>query len=396
MATIQAISEVTGEAISLEELRSRFGPTEEEMLAGLVPADKLPAVLQAYYQHYTEHLVGLSLYPGIAELLGALRQSGWQLGLFTNKGRPSALLTVEALGLGSLLQEVQTGTDGPSKPSPEGALMLLDRLGVPPEDAWMVGDTVNDVRSGRAAGMRTAAALWGRSKAEAELAAEAPDVLATSPQALLQALNGAARQLQAPPGHHFTVERLARMESRRAELMPASVALADVRPAADWQVADLGCGIGFLTLPIAERLERGVVWAVDQSEELVGETLRRAEARGLFNVRGQVADAARTGLAAASIDAVVISQVLHDLPDPEAALLEVRRILKPSGLLYLLEWQAQASEFGPPLEIRIPAEKLLRWLSETRFTVSWFRSDPDPFYRILAVSPADRPAVAQP
>lgn len=396
MATIQAISEVTGEAISLEELRSRFGPTEEEMLAGLVPADKLAAVLQAYYQHYTEHLAGLSLYPGIAELLGALRQSGWQVGLFTNKGRLSALLTVEALGLGSLLQEVQTGTDGPSKPSPEGALMLLDRLGVPPEEAWMVGDTVNDVRSGRAAGMRTAAALWGRSKAEAELAAEAPDVLAKSPQALLQALNGAATQPQAPPGHHFTVERLTRMESRRAELMPASVALADLRPAPDWQVADLGCGIGFLTLPIAERLETGVVWAVDQSEELVGETLRRAEARGLRNVRGQVADAAQTGLAAASIDAVVISQVLHDLPDPGAALREVRRILKPAGLLYLLEWQAQASAFGPPLEIRIPAEELLRWLSETRFTVSWFRSDPSPFYRILAVSPADRPAAAQP
>lgn len=389
MATIQALDEVAGQTVSLEDLRSRFGPTEEEMLADLVSPAQLPAVLQAYYQHYTEHLAALTLYGGIFELLDHLRQSGWQLGLFTNKGRVSTLLTVEALGLGSFLHDLQTGSDGPSKPDPTGALMLLDRMGVSPAEAWMVGDTVADLRAGRAAGMRTAAALWGRSKAASELAKESPDVLAESPLALLEALENPDPASQMSTSHGFTVERLRRMEARRGELMPASVMLADLQPDAAWQVADLGCGIGFLALPLAEQLTDGLVWAIDRSPELVVETARRATAKGLANVRTRVADVAATGLASASVDAVVISQVLHDLEDARVALAEVRRILKAQGLLYILEWQAVATEFGPPLEIRIPSEQLLRWLSEARFTVNWFESGPHPFYRILAASSAD-------
>ncbi len=388
MATIQAITEVTGQTISLQDLRSRFGPTEEEMLGGLVTADQLPSVLAAYYRHYTENLSGLALYPDVTEMLERLRAAEWRLGLLTNKGRISTLLTVEALGLGGFLDDIQTGTDGPSKPDPQGAQMLLGRLGVTPQAAWMIGDTPADIAAGKAAGMHTAAALWGRSKAEAELALTSPDLLAFRPQDVTAHLGQAASGHRRGDQHHFTVERLRRMEGRRQLLLPAEIVLDDLAPQAQWQVADIGCGIGFLAIPLARAVPDGVLWAVDREPELVEETARRAKEADVLNLRPLVGDASETGLADSSLDAVVISQVLHDLDDAQAALTEAVRILKPQGSLYILEWQPVATEFGPPLEIRIPAERLIRWLSEAQCTLLWLRSEPEPFYRLLAQAPA--------
>lgn len=387
MATTQAISEVGGQTLSLEDLRSRFGPTEEEMLAGLVPKDQLAAVLAAYYQHYAENLAGLSVYPGVKEMLEGLRAGGFRLGLLTNKGRISTLLTLEALGLGAYLDDVQTGTEAPAKPDPKGALMLLGRLSADAKDAWMVGDTAADVAVGKAAGMRTAAALWGRSKAEAQFGQQAPDLLAATPQEVLRTLTLPQAQAGAGHAHRFTVERLWRMEERRRTMLPAELVLTDLAPRADWQVADIGCGIGFLSLPLAQALSAGQVWAVDREQELLDETKRRAKAAGLTNLSPILADATKTGLTGGSVDAVVISQVLHDLSDAEAALAEAVRILRPQGVLYILEWQPDGTEFGPPAEIRIPAECLVRWLSAAHCTLLWLRSEPAPFYRLLAQAP---------
>jgi pyrophosphatase PpaX len=74
-----------------------------------------------------------------------------------------------------------------AKPDPEPVLMALERLGLAGEEArtLFVGDSPFDIRAGRGAGTRTAAALWGPFPAEA-LAAEAPDHLVSRPRDLLE------------------------------------------------------------------------------------------------------------------------------------------------------------------------------------------------------------------
>lgn len=63
----------------------------------------------------------------------------------------------------------------------------LERFGVPPREAFMIGDTRGDIRHGRAAGVRTIAVTWGY-QSRATLAKEAPDHFVDSPGELLRLL----------------------------------------------------------------------------------------------------------------------------------------------------------------------------------------------------------------
>lgn len=71
------------------------------------------------------------------------------------------------------------------KPSPDPALVALERLGVEAEYAVMIGDSVFDLRCARGAGIRCGAVLYGAGKKE-DLLAEAPDYVFTTPSDLLE------------------------------------------------------------------------------------------------------------------------------------------------------------------------------------------------------------------
>ncbi|MDE0028385.1 MAG: HAD family hydrolase [Deltaproteobacteria bacterium] len=63
----------------------------------------------------------------------------------------------------------------------------LERFGVPPREAFMIGDTRGDIRHGRAAGVRTVGVTWGYQAGET-LALESPDFIVDAPDALLELL----------------------------------------------------------------------------------------------------------------------------------------------------------------------------------------------------------------
>ncbi len=87
-------------------------------------------------------------------------------------------------------------------------------------------------------------------------------------------------------------------------------------------MVELGCGYGFLGRDLPARCYAGVDTDADR--------LRRARAGGRAAVRG---DLCRAPFAAHSADVVVMAEVLEHLPDPETALAEAARLLKPDGIL---------------------------------------------------------------
>ena len=76
------------------------------------------------------------------------------------------------------------------KPHPEPVLFALERLGVAPGEAVFVGDSPHDIASGRAAGTRTAGALWGPFP-RASLEAAGPDALLGAQHDVLRLLDEA-------------------------------------------------------------------------------------------------------------------------------------------------------------------------------------------------------------
>ena len=118
--------------------------------------------------------------------MAGLRDRGYALGVVTSKSRQFAERGLRLCGLWEFMN-VFISMDDTSrhKPHPEPLLLALEKLQVAPQEAVYVGDSRHDMQAGRAAGIRTVAALWGPVP-RAELELENPDVLAESPEALLE------------------------------------------------------------------------------------------------------------------------------------------------------------------------------------------------------------------
>jgi ArsR family transcriptional regulator len=115
-----------------------------------------------------------------------------------------------------------------------------------------------------------------------------------------------------------------------------SRALGLLLPAVD--VADLGCGEGYLTIETA-RWARRVV-AIDRSAEVLARGRAMAARRKVGNITWKRGDLERLPLADASVDVAILSQALHHAGSPETALAEARRILRPGGRVLVLDLRA--------------------------------------------------------
>jgi len=141
-------------------------------------------VLPVYLDCYRERLLDTTrLYPGMAESLAALAARGVSLAVLTNKPGDMSRAILQGLGMAERFARIFGAGDVPArKPDPAGLLALLAELQVAASEAWLVGDSATDVRTGRAAGVRVAGVCWGFHP-EA-LRAEGPDRLLDSPAGL--------------------------------------------------------------------------------------------------------------------------------------------------------------------------------------------------------------------
>ena len=100
-------------------------------------------------------------------------------------------------------------------------------------------------------------------------------------------------------------------------------------------VADIGCGEGYLALEAA-RWARSVT-GIDRSDDVLERAKALATRRGAANVEWKKGDLARLPLRDASVDVALLSQSLHHATDPERAIAEAVRILRPHGRLLILD-----------------------------------------------------------
>jgi ubiquinone/menaquinone biosynthesis C-methylase UbiE len=102
------------------------------------------------------------------------------------------------------------------------------------------------------------------------------------------------------------------------------------------RVLEIGPGTGYYTLDMADWVgPEGKVEIFDLQQEFLDHVMRRAGERS--NIVPTQGDATELPYQAGSIDAVVLTAVLGEIPDPASALREIRRVLKPGGRLVVGE-----------------------------------------------------------
>ncbi len=156
-------------------------------------------------------------------------------------------------------------------------------------------------------------------------------------------------------------------------------------------VCDLGCGNGFYSLLLAERVApRGEVIAVDIQPEMLDMLRERAEARRVTNIRRVLGDEADPKLPEGEIDLVLMVDVYHELSDPAAMLAAVRASLKPTGRVALVEFRAE----DPTVPIK-PLHKMTQAQCVREFTANQYKPvgqfDGLPWQHVLFFARDDSP-----
>ena len=103
------------------------------------------------------------------------------------------------------------------------------------------------------------------------------------------------------------------------------------------RLLELGVGTGYYSLDIAGWIPDGKLELFDLQQEFLDHVMRRAAERGLTNLVPTQGDATALPYEDASMDAVILTAVLGEIPDTTAALREIRRVLKPDGRLVVGE-----------------------------------------------------------
>ncbi len=153
-----------GHAPPDEEWMRTMGTPLREQLAGFAETpEQAEAMFETYIQHNEKNYRRLLRpFPGMVEAIDALGRAGYRMGVVTSKIREHAIRELRACRLDDHFDTLVSASDVQHpKPHPEPVLQLLTALEVSAGDALLVGDSIFDLQSGRAAGVATAAALWG-------------------------------------------------------------------------------------------------------------------------------------------------------------------------------------------------------------------------------------------
>lgn len=178
-------------------LHSISGRTLEASLAELAETRGWRSDLFDRYRriYWSEKPTSLRLYPGVEAALDGLDQRGVASAIVTLKARAldvagmrtGVSVELEELGITARFPVV-VGFEDVSwpKPHPEGVLRALEQLGVPPERALVVGDSVADVDAAKAAGCWSCLAIWGVPDGADRARRAQPDLVAAAPSDILR------------------------------------------------------------------------------------------------------------------------------------------------------------------------------------------------------------------
>lgn len=137
-----------------------FHQTLEKIAPGLTPAQQQEMTAR-YRYHFLAREHEAPLFEGIRETLDDLRKRERRMAVATGKSRLGLERAMAGVGLAGVFEITRCADEGFPKPHPDMLLHILDRTGVDPARAVMIGDTTHDLELAANAGMDAVAVCYG-------------------------------------------------------------------------------------------------------------------------------------------------------------------------------------------------------------------------------------------
>jgi len=136
-------------------------------------------------------------------------------------------------------------------------------------------------------------------------------------------------------------------------------------------VADLGAGTGYFTFHLARHVgDKGKVYAVDVSPDMIRQINRRSRDSKATNVVSILAEPDDPLLPDQSVNRIFICDVWHHVENQTKYLALMKKLLKPGGEIVMIDFHKKELPFGPPLQMKIAREDLIKQMETNGFRVA--------------------------
>lgn len=171
-------------------------------------------------------------------------------------------------------------------------------------------------------------------------------------------------------GHRFPAGERKRLNGEeRRKIQPAEEMVARMAPAPGEVVADLGCGPGYVSIPLAARVAK--VFGVDAQQAMLDALMENLPPELNGKVVPVLGEFPRIPLEDRSIDRAVAVNVIHEIEDVGAFESELRRCLREGGRLSIVDFPKRETSFGPPLSERLSEEEMVASFPYFRKVKAW-------------------------
>ncbi|MFX1519791.1 MAG: class I SAM-dependent methyltransferase [Promethearchaeota archaeon] len=134
----------------------------------------------------------------------------------------------------------------------------------------------------------------------------------------------------------------------------------------DFIAADIGCGSGVFTIPLAHKVKK--VYAIDVQKEMLDFLETKIKKYHLKNIELKVAAENEIPLADENVDLLISINTLHEFDDKDQMVKEMFRVLKPNGNALISDFQKKETDFGPPVFIRLSKNDAITLFERNGFT----------------------------
>jgi ubiquinone/menaquinone biosynthesis C-methylase UbiE len=153
-------------------------------------------------------------------------------------------------------------------------------------------------------------------------------------------------------------------EARKAWQKPGEILSAvEIKP--DFVAADLGCGSGFLTVPLSKRVRK--VYGIDVQRKMIQFLKQKIQELKIKNIKPLLSKGDEIPLESETVDLLVSVNTLHEFDDKEKMVEEIRRVLKQGGVALIADFSKRNTGFGPPVAIRVSKKQAIALFEKKGF-----------------------------